>query len=116
MKPTTHKERTESEKPSWNGQYENYCGGGGLNQIYSRETSPLILLQPLVTNIFSVRMRSCTSSVKHHSETHIFKYTVIKHSQWANTDLKPEHKKTKNKTTISPTANNNSQAPNILIW
>ena len=42
-------------------------GGGELNHFYSRETSPLILMQPNIPNIF----QSSASSVQYHSKTHI---------------------------------------------
>ena len=48
-------------------------------------------------------------SVKHHSKTHINKTTVMKQSKGFNGDLKPEHKKTTNWTTMSPTTNIGSQ-------
>ena len=51
----THKQRTPTEEPPWNAQQEN-SWGGGLNQFYSRETSPLILMQLQITNKCSVRI------------------------------------------------------------
>ena len=52
----------------WSGQYQNYwavsgwCGGrggggGGVNHFYSRETSPVILMQLQITNLCSVQVK-----------------------------------------------------------
>ena len=40
--------------------------------------------------------------MKHHSEIHIIKITVIKQSKGLNGDLKPKHKITIYRTTMSP--------------
>ena len=53
---------------------------------------------------------SSTSSVKHHNETHIIENAGMKQSKWLNCDLKPEHKKTKNRITMSMTTGIDSQA------
>ena len=66
-------------------------GVGCFNQIYSNETSPLILMHLQITNIYSVRIGLSTSSVKHHSEPHIIKNAVMKQSKVLNGDLKPEY-------------------------
>ena len=63
-----------------------------LNQFYSRETSPLILMQRQITNL-----SSSTSTVKHLSETHISRDSTMKQSKRLNSDLKPGHKKTTNR-------------------
>ena len=55
---------------------------------------------------------SSTSSVKHHSETHIIK-TVCETNKELNGDQKPEHKKTINRAMMGPTTDIDSQAPNI---
>ena len=49
--------------------------------------------------------------VKHHSETYIIKNPLMKQSKGPNGDLKPEHKKNTNRTTMSPTTDTVSQAP-----
>ena len=48
--------------------------------------------------------------MKHHSETHIIKTTAMKQSLGLNGDLKPEHKKIANITTMSSTIDIDSQA------
>ena len=42
-------------------------------------------------------------SAKHHSKTHVIINTVMKQSKGRSGDLKPEHKKTTNRTTMGPT-------------
>ena len=54
---------------------------------------------------------SSTSSVKHHSETHIIKTTVRKQSKGLTCELEPDHKKTTNMSAMSPTTNIDFQAP-----
>ena len=54
-----------------------------------------------------------TSSVKHHSETHINKHTVMKQNKGPNGILKSEHNKTTNWTTMIPITDIDSQAPTI---
>ena len=44
---------------------------------------------------------SSTLSMKRHSETHIITNTMVKPSKGLNDDLKPEHKKNTNRTTVS---------------
>ena len=77
-----------------------------------RKTLPLILAQLKITNICTV-MRSSTSSVKHHIETHIIKNIVIKESKGLNGDLKPEHMKSTNMTAVRLTTDIDHQAPTI---
>ena len=60
--------------------------GEGLNQIYSRETSPLILMQLQITNIGSVRIG-------------VF-YLIFETSKW-NTYNEPAHDKTYSKTCVA---------------
>ena len=62
---------------------------------------------------YQISKGSSTSSVKYHSETHIFKNTVMKQSKRHPDDLKPEHKKTTNRTTMSPTTDIDSQASTV---
>ena len=68
---------------------------------------------PLDEATYQISKGSSTSSVKHHSETHIIKSTVMKQSKELNGDLKPGHKKTTNRTTMSPTTGIGSRAPTI---
>ena len=49
-----------------------------------------------------------------HSGTHIIKNTVMEQSLVLNKDLKPEHKKTTNRTTLSPNTDINSSVGNWL--
>ena len=46
-------------------------------------------------------------------KTHTIKNTVMKQSRGLNGDLKPEHKKTTNRTSMSPTTDFDSQASTI---
>ena len=86
----------------------------GLNQMYSRKTSPLILMQlQKQIYIYSVHTGVLTSFVKHHSETHILTNTVKNQSKGLNCDLKSEDKKTTNRATMSPTTIIEIQKPII---
>ena len=73
---------TAAEESPWNDQQE-YCWGA---------LTPLLVqdLTKLQIYVRSVCIGSSFSSVKHHSETHIIKITVIKHSKMLNGDLKPK--------------------------
>ena len=64
------------------------------------------------TTICSVRIWVLYLSVKHHSETHINKNTVMKQIIRLNGDLKPEHEKT----TMSPTTGNEIKAPFFFVF
>ena len=59
---------------------------------FLRNMEPFILMQFFITNI---------SSVKPHSETHKIENTLMKPSKGLNGDLKPEHKTTTNRSTMS---------------
>ena len=93
--------------------------GGGFNQFYSRETSPLILMPLQITNmrLFFTGGPVCTGilypCMKLHSEIHIIIITVMKEIKWFNCDLKPEHKKTTNRLTTGPTTDIDSPGPTI---
>ena len=73
---------------------EGEGGGGGLNQFYSRETLPIILMQ------LHVYKGSSISPLKHYSETYIITNNVMKQIIGLSYDLKPKHKK---RITMSPT-------------
>ena len=83
------------------------CWGGYISFI-----RPLILMQLQSTNICSVRIEELYliyERMKRHRETHINNNIVMKQNKGLNGDLKPEHKKTVNRTTMSPTTDINSQ-------
>ena len=91
------------------------CGAGkGLNQFHLLETSPSILVQLKIQICVRCVMGSFTSSVTHHSETHIIINVVMKGFKWLNVNLKGQHKKTTNRITMVATTDINSQAP--IIW
>ena len=83
--------------------YLIYLKIGSLCNSYFLHSKP----SPRFTATTPVYVRSAlgssTSSVKHHSDTHIIKHTVMKQSKGLNGDLKPYHKKTTNRTTMDPT-------------
>ena len=79
----------------------------GLNQIYPRETAALNFDAASNTNIRSPK------DVKYHSETHMIKTVMMKQSKGFKGDLKPEHKKTTNRTTMIPITDFDSQTSNI---
>ena len=59
---------------------------------------------------------SCTLSVKQHSETHIMKDNVVKQNKELYGDLKPEHKITTNRTTMSSTTLIVRHGPSETDW
>ena len=70
------------------------CGAGkGLNQFHLLETSPSVLVQLKIQICVRCVMGSFTSSVTHHSETHIIINVVMKGFKWLNVNLnyKPNH-------------------------
>ena len=79
-------------------------GMEGLNQFYLLETSPLILTQLQITKIHSVRKEIlyliCETS---QWNTYNKKNTAVKQNKWFNGYLKPECKKTTNRSSMSPT-------------
>ena len=76
-----------------------------------RETSPLILMQLQIVNIYSVLYLICKTS-----QWNTYKQnTMIKQSKDLSGDLKPEHKKTTIRTTMSPTTDIDSQVPSTSI-
>ena len=96
---------------------KTYGGRGGVgcfNQIYSHETSPLIRMQLQITSIYSVLIGSSTSSVKHHSESHIIKkrcYETKQSAQWRLESRTPQEKT--DRTMMGLTTDIDSQASNI---
>ena len=76
--------------------------GGCLIQFYSRETSPLILMQLQITKICSV----CIGILYLNCETsqlNTYNHKLwMKQSKKLNGDLKPEHKETTNRITTGP--------------
>ena len=58
-----------------------------------------LLLSPVAVKNQFYTSKASTSSVKHHSETHMITNTVMKQSKWFHGDLKPEQKKKKKKKT-----------------
>ena len=88
--------RTASRKTTW----------GGLNLFYSRETSPSILMQLQITNIYSVRIGVL--------------YLISETSQWnmynnkdCNETKSMVQYHSKARSTMGPTTDNDSQAPTI---
>ena len=89
MKPSTHKERstkTGGTALGWPIEkiLRGLCvcrgrSGGGLNQLYSRETSPLILIQFQITNGSSIRIGSLyLIRKKNLTEVHIMTIALMK--------------------------------------
>ena len=62
----------------------------GLNQFYSRETLPLILMQFQITDMCLVRIGASTPSVKHHSAAHIITNTVIKQRDQSRSEVRTQ--------------------------
>ena len=62
-----------------------------------------------IINLSSAENDQRVVKVKHHSETHIITSTVMKQRKRLKGNLKPEHKKTTNRTTMGPTTDLDSR-------
>ena len=99
MKPSTHKEN-ELQQRNRIGMVSRKLPVGCralLNITLNSYVVPITNIYVLTASGYS------KSSVKHHSETHIIKNSVIKQSKGLNGDLKPEDMITTNMNTIGPT-------------
>ena len=99
-KPRTHEQRKTAASEAVTDSRKNYRGfklvlltlNHGLNSAKD----------PIYKPTFRTR--------KHHNETHIITNTMMKQSKGLNGDLKAEHKKTTNRTTIGMIIDIDSQA------
>ena len=92
--------RTATEEPPWNGH----------------SSLSLTPMQFQITDIYSAQKGASLSSVKDYSRNmHTYKhaYTMMKQSKELNGELKLEHKKITNRTSMGPTKDINRQTPTI---
>ena len=98
-----HKDRrTATEDPPW-------ILMGNFNHISSHQTPPLILMSLQITNICSVSIGALCLICENITVNHIIKIQ----SKGLNGDLKPEHKKTTDWTTVGRTTDIDSLALTI---